>query len=283
MGKRRASRSPSPFLNVSSDDGEDSFSEELYSPGEESADSSQDSDEETFSPSPSPTAAPKRAPRAAASRAAAAASSGNDEQIVLQYFQKQNRPYNLADIFSNLHGAIKKAPLKKVLQSLTDSGHLTMKVYGKQQVFVANQDLIDVPDTELITASEQEVAELEQALQQERAAVRELNQTLTATVATLPNEELKARIEELRETNKKLETKLERLQTEAIQLTPEEIAQVNQSHRKYHRLYRDRKRLCMDILDGMLEHAPMSKEQLFEDIGLETDQDVGFHPTQAPS
>jgi hypothetical protein len=54
-------------------------------------------------------------------------------------YQQQNRPYNVQTLIDNLHGAISKAPLKKILQSLVDEGKLTSKTFGKQIIYWRNQ------------------------------------------------------------------------------------------------------------------------------------------------
>jgi hypothetical protein len=41
--------------------------------------------------------------------------------------EKQNRPYNLLNIFDNLHGKIKKPLLETILNELTEEQKLTAK------------------------------------------------------------------------------------------------------------------------------------------------------------
>lgn len=40
-------------------------------------------------------------------------------------------------------------------------------------------------------------------------------------------------------------------------------------------MWRKRRRMAMDILDAILEGYPKKKKDLFDDIGIETDEDVG--------
>ena len=40
---------------------------------------------------------------------------------------KQNRPYNLLNVFDNLHGKIKKSLLEAILNDLTEEERLTCK------------------------------------------------------------------------------------------------------------------------------------------------------------
>ena len=41
------------------------------------------------------------------------------------------------------------------------------------------------------------------------------------------------------------------------------------------REWQKRKRLCLDVLGAIMESYPKSKKELFEEIGIETDEDVG--------
>ena len=48
--------------------------------------------------------------------------------------EKQNRPYSVTDIVSNLHGEYSKTQIQKALQQLVDDGSVVCKTYGKQSV-----------------------------------------------------------------------------------------------------------------------------------------------------
>lgn len=41
--------------------------------------------------------------------------------------------------------------------------------------------------------------------------------------------------------------------------------------------YRKRKRMCNDMVDAIMEGYPKTKKALIADIGLETDEEVGFN------
>ena len=72
------------------------------------------------------------------------------EAAVVNYLKTQNRPYSASkiktkkrtfllilsvDIFNNLHGAVGKTALTKVLTSLVERGEIAGKAYGKQFVY----------------------------------------------------------------------------------------------------------------------------------------------------
>lgn len=51
---------------------------------------------------------------------------------------------------------------------------------------------------------------------------------------------------------------------------------VQEEYEKRLTVYKKRKRMCLDMLDAILENYPKTKKQLYEEVGLETDEDVGF-------
>lgn len=58
--------------------------------------------------------------------------------------QKQNRPYNLLNIFDNLYGKIKKSVLEAALEEVREEGTLVAKDFGKNKVYMLNQANFDV-------------------------------------------------------------------------------------------------------------------------------------------
>eukprot|EP00434_Breviolum_minutum_P030260 symbB.v1.2.026766.t1/scaffold2699.1/size140064/1 len=53
------------------------------------------------------------------------------EGKVLEYMRQQNRPYNSQNVFDNLHGAVPKASVQAIMESLVTDGKLLLKEYGK--------------------------------------------------------------------------------------------------------------------------------------------------------
>ena len=54
--------------------------------------------------------------------------------------EKQNRPYNLLNIFDNLHGKIKKPILENALDELISENVLVAKDFGKIRIYMLKQD-----------------------------------------------------------------------------------------------------------------------------------------------
>ncbi|XP_059094693.1 homologous-pairing protein 2 homolog [Tigriopus californicus] len=58
-------------------------------------------------------------------------------------------------------------------------------------------------------------------------------------------------------------------------ISREDKRKLEESHESAVKEWRKRKRICLSITDAILESYPKPKKALFEDIGIETDEDVG--------
>ena len=195
---------------------------------------------------------------------------------VLSYLRSQNRPYSANDIVNNLHKEHGKSAVQKALDLLVADHKIHEKINGKQKAYVILQD--DLP-----TASDAELNQLEADINANKikcdeivnaAKVAEVN--LKTLVSQPTTSEAMKEMEELSEEVKALETKLEALTKGKVKLvTKEEKKETEEKHEVMIKGRRKRKRMCENILDAILESYPKSKKHLLEEVGIETDQDVG--------
>ena len=59
--------------------------------------------------------------------------------VLLEYLNKQNKPYSAINVFDNLHKAVKRAHVNRVLDRLADSGQIKRKQYKKFKLYYADQ------------------------------------------------------------------------------------------------------------------------------------------------
>lgn len=64
------------------------------------------------------------------------------------------------------------------------------------------------------------------------------------------------------------------------QIDPKELAKLQQSRDGYLQEYSKRKRLCMNMIDMILDGYHKSKQKLIEDTEIETDEAAGFDINQ---
>lgn len=65
---------------------------------------------------------------------------------ILDYLVKQNRPYSVTDVQTNLHNEFGKSAISKALEHLSSCGRIRAKTYNKQVVYVADQNHIPAVD-----------------------------------------------------------------------------------------------------------------------------------------
>ena len=74
--------------------------------------------------------------------------------------------------------------------------------------------------------------------------------------------------------------KLEKLQKGTVLISKEEKEKVYKGRETCVKAWRKRKRISSDILNAILEGYPKSKKQLYEEVGIETDEDYNVSPPE---
>ncbi|CAG2245194.1 PSMC3IP [Mytilus edulis] len=159
-------------------------------------------------------------------------------KAVFDYLNKQNRPYSAIDICNNLHKEHGKTAIVKACEVLTEDGKIKEKINGKQKCYFADQSQFpDVDDNE-IKEMDVEIVRLSELVQK----LRSLNSSISTEDAEKEVNSLNEDIYKMRE--------------------------------KFVKEWRKRKRLTNDVLGAILEGYPKTKKQLYEDVGIETDEDL---------
>lgn len=196
---------------------------------------------------------------------------------VYAFLRKQNRPFSANDVAQNVSKEFGKSTIQKALDKLVSKKKIIEKPYGKQKIYFVKQEDVKSEDmsTELLKL-DQEIS----ALTTNQKKIEEELQTKTNKLNKVQNEmtmeEAKSKKQQLQEEVKALELKVGSLKNNATPISEEEKSQIESSHAKYLKEYKKRKRICTDIINSILEGYPKSKKHLIEDIGLETDEEVGF-------
>ncbi|CAI2172799.1 4991_t:CDS:2 [Funneliformis geosporum] len=198
---------------------------------------------------------PKKAP----------AAKGDDaEQMVLDYLKKTNRPYSANDISSNLHGAVTKVIAQKVLGNLVEKTEVCCKPYGKQSVYVINQEELNDMDVK--------IDELKKEIDGYKEKNRQLTSELTTLNNSLTNDQCEERIKTLTEQNKKYEERLEELRSGTKKFSVDDAKLIDDKFERNRKFWKQRKRMFDEIVSTMLENIDM-KKNVFEDeeLGIERD------------
>lgn len=197
-------------------------------------------------------------------------------EVVIKYLRGQNRPYSSNDIFNNLHEEIRKPTVQKALDYLVEQGRITEKVYGKQKVYVVKQEDTSAKDLEgelqdldsKLNAISEKVASAEQVLKSSENQVHELQLAPTTSEAQNEKKALENRVRALKE-------KLDIISKNSVKISETDKKQIQNDYESNMKEWHKKKRVCMDIVEAMLEGYHDSKRALLNEIGIETDEDVG--------
>ncbi|XP_040187756.1 homologous-pairing protein 2 homolog isoform X2 [Rana temporaria] len=196
--------------------------------------------------------------------------------IILKYLNGQNRPHSTQDVFSNLqkeHG-LGKTAVVKAMEQLAQQDKIKEKVYGKQKIYFADQEQFpSVSDSELRNLDAQ-ISKLSTTLQGTQQSCRQLESELKDLNKSMTNEEMLKEIKELKKECSIHQEKLQKIKSATNHVTPEHKEKVYNERKQYCNEWKKRKRMAMDIFDAILEGYPKSKKQFYEEVGVETDEDL---------
>ncbi|KAI9138512.1 Tat binding protein 1-interacting protein-domain-containing protein [Paraphysoderma sedebokerense] len=210
----------------------------------------------------------------------ATAKGDEAEQLILSYLRKQNRPYSAVDVFNNLHGAVGKSNVPKILNTLAERNEITAKQFNKTIVYVANQDDLPTPSPEELDRMDKEINSLKEDVMKLKEETAGLQSTFNTLKNALTDEEIEARLAELAEENAKYDARLQKLREGGRVISVEDKKRIEQDFEKMRKAWVTRKRKCKEILDTMLEHNPMKPSQFMEELGIETDEQFGLDPNK---
>ncbi|XP_055908837.1 homologous-pairing protein 2 homolog [Eupeodes corollae] len=199
---------------------------------------------------------------------------------VLSLLQEGNKPYSVNDIFEKCGKQHGKAAVQKALDSLLFREKIIEKAFGKQKIYFIRQSNYDAKEVKSeIQLLTQKKLQLDSTSKTKQDKIRELETKLKSFSAIPSLEALKIEKKNLQESVDEITSKLDNIRAkQGVKISSDDIKKVEKRHVKYLSAYRKRKRICTDMIDAILEGYPKSKKILIQDIGLETDESVGFAP-----
>lgn len=193
------------------------------------------------------------------------------KDAIYKYIKKQNRPFSVNDIVSNLHNEYGKAAVQKALDQLVADQKVFEKVYGKQKIYCVVQDSKYTEELMRIDKELQVNAnEVESKYQELEKEVRAQEAMLAALQNSMTVEEARAEKERVQQSVRELTDKLEELMGQSVSDDLSETKRkAEQALQTYSKAYSNRKRLLTNIIDCILESYSGTKASLYEEIGIE--------------
>ncbi|ERL88272.1 homologous-pairing protein 2 homolog isoform X1 [Dendroctonus ponderosae] len=199
-------------------------------------------------------------------------------EAVVDFFNVHNRPYSLSDIQEGLKSKFPKTNVQKAVNCLLEQGRIKEKVYGKQKVYFPAQNSKQSPQdlNDEIRTLDRQINEINTKVEAKEGAIKAIQAQYSErqgrlTLAEACGKKMKLDAE-LRTTKDALEA------FDGVALVESKVKeQVQKEYERMLGIYRKRKRMCLDMLDTILESYPKKKANLYEEVGIETDEDAGFN------
>ncbi|XP_057447869.1 homologous-pairing protein 2 homolog [Lotus japonicus] len=202
--------------------------------------------------------------------------SDSAEAIVLNYMNEQNRPLNTQNVADALQKFnLKKAAIQKALDNLADGGRISFKEYGKQKIYMARQDQFDIPNSEELNQMKEQNANLQKQLEEQKKVISEVEAEIKSLQSNLTLEQISEREIDLRMEVQEMQSKLDKLSGGVTLVRPEEREAVEVMLSEKITQWRKRKRMFKDLWDTLTENSPKDPKEFKEELGIETDEDVG--------
>ncbi|XP_078501497.1 homologous-pairing protein 2 homolog [Lissotriton helveticus] len=196
--------------------------------------------------------------------------------VILKYLNDQNRPYSTQDVFGNLqreHGFGKTAVVK-AMEQLAQQGKVKEKLYGKQKIYFADQAQFPCVSDSEIKSLDSQIAELSSKVQTAQQSCKQMEIEIKDLNSSMTTEAMVKEIDDLKKECAIHTEKLKKIKSATNHVTPAEKEKVYSEKKQYCKEWRKRKRMATDLFDAILEGYPKSKKQFFEEVGVETDEDL---------
>lgn len=199
------------------------------------------------------------------------------EEKVYEFLEKHNRPFSTSDIQKGL-GDVARGDIQKALLELVESDRVFEKTYGKQKVYCVVQGVEGAGGN-----MEDELKNMDRQINTLTSDLEEVNTQLLAKTRKLQEGKGKMSVDEAVAEKSRLEAEILSLKNElksfkgcAKPISEDERVKICEEYHKYEKAYKLRKKICREVINGIMENYPKSEKVLLGEIGIETDEDVGF-------
>jgi 26S proteasome regulatory subunit (ATPase 3-interacting protein) len=171
---------------------------------------------------------------------------------------------------------IPKSKVDKTLAKLSsgESPAVTCKEFGKTKVYFISQEGLPTLSDDEIKAKNAEITQMKSLYDEKKAALGALRFELRGYVTKKTVEELHEICNALEKEDKELDIMLKGQKKHgAVEISKEDMEKVENDVRKNVVLWRKRKRSFEDIWGTVNENIDVNKREVWEKIGIETDDD----------
>jgi len=208
----------------------------------------------------------------------------DEEKIVLEYMETQNRPFSVQNIVDALQKEnIKKAAVERALASCLAAETVVAKEYGKAKVYMCSQSGIELPSPEEMAEMDANISTLGARLKELDAEAQEIMALNQALKVELTEEQAAEKVAENEKLIAIMQEKLEKLGDGSNLISREEMEKIELKLFKAKAEWKKRKRLANDVVDQISEGMNKKPKLLAQEIGLELDEEIGVSIDNLPA
>lgn len=195
------------------------------------------------------------------------------EAMCRELLVRENKPFNTQGITDCLaQFGVKKGQAQKALDNLAAAADgIICKEFGKTKLYFASQATVQTASLEEMESKQQLHAKLVQVNNDRVDKVKCLTSEVNALKGSLSISQVEERTQKLESEVAEDETKLNSLQAGTNIVSESERKQVEQLFKENLGHWRKRRRVFKDIWDTVSESINRRKADLFEELGIETD------------
>eukprot|EP01025_Chloroclados_australasicus_P056879 TRINITY_DN70773_c0_g1_i1.p1 TRINITY_DN70773_c0_g1~~TRINITY_DN70773_c0_g1_i1.p1 ORF type:complete len:221 (+),score=26.01 TRINITY_DN70773_c0_g1_i1:100-762(+) len=210
-------------------------------------------------------------------------SEQSPESRVLSVVVTGNKPFSVqgvADMVAQFN--IKKTAVQKLLDGLVNKEKLVAKDFGKTRLYIPNQKKVPVLSSEEMKEGKDKLKELNEVKVESSQKVSNLETELRQWKQKLSREQILRQIENVQDQIKQSEKKLKGLTSGKTLIDPQEKLKVEQNYKDLMAHWRKRKNIFRSIWDNVTANMDAKQSELYEEIGIETDEanGVDYHECQ---
>lgn len=169
--------------------------------------------------------------------------------------------------------------MDRALEQLTKENKIAMKLNGKQKIFCVVQPDWTAADQQEIQSVDEELLKTDEAVREVERKYKQSEAELKTVRGTCSIEEVARKVAETEKFVSELSHQLAERKEACgafTMVSAKDMEQVKKDYEKYTKEYRRRKRKCTNMLDTIIENCLITKEALYEEIGIETDTSAGM-------
>ena len=162
-----------------------------------------------------------------------------------------------------LAGQIKKNAAQKVMDKLSDEGHLINKQYNSK-IYLANQNFFQTINEKEINDVDNNLEQINKELEIHKNENNKLNNEYKNLNITLTNEEIDKKISEYSKEVADLEKKLRMIENKQINPVPEyKVIDAEENYNKQLNFYKKTKKICFNLVDSLSDGLEMKRNEFF--------------------